>query len=116
MPKGMVLFTDGSLTARSTVHSGDLKKAIGIDFEGSLELSLAARHRRNSIQLEFTQKAVVLALCTLSLIYREGDGRLVVLDGSENTSLVRGDGGITRNDNSKYVTLHGHTQGERCDI
>jgi len=49
-------------------------------------------------------------------IHREGNGRLVVLDGSKYTGLVSRNRRVPRDDNSKHVTLHSDTKGEWGDI
>ena len=105
-----------SLAARCTVLSGDLEQTVRIELEGSEELRSTAGHGRNASELELAEQAVVAALGTLALVHREGDGRLVVLNSGEDTRLVGGDGGVTGNDDTEDVTLHGDTEGEGSDV
>jgi len=93
-----------------------LTQTVGVDLEGTDKLGLASGHRGDSGKLELSQKPVVLAGSPLSLVNGEGDGGLVVLDGGESPRLVGGDGGVSGQDNSENVTLHGNTEGEGSDI
>lgn len=110
------LLTDLSLATRGTVLSSDLQETVSIDLESGDELGLTTEHGRNTVELELAEKTVVAALSTLTLVDREGDGGLVVLDSGEDTRLVGGDGGVTGDDDSEDVTLHGNTEGQRSNI
>jgi hypothetical protein len=114
--------------------SGDLEETIGVNLEGGDELSLATGHRRNASKFKFAEQTVVTALGTFTFvalgkinkpriteekecnIHREGNSRLVVLDSGECPGLVGGDGRVAGNDDTKDVTLHGNTEGERGNI
>ena len=111
-----VVLTDLSLAARSTVLGSDLQETVSIDLEGGNELGLATGHGGNTVALELAEETVVTALSTLTLVDGEGDGGLVVLNGGEDTRLVGGDGGVTGNDDTEDVTLHGDTEGEGSDV
>lgn len=108
--------TDGSLAAGSTVHGRDLEETVGVNLKGGDELSLATGHGRDTSELKLSEKSVIPALSTLALVNGEGDGGLVILDGGERSALVGGDGGVTGNDDTKDVTLHGNTEGKRGDV
>lgn len=93
-----------------------LTQTVGIDLEGTDELGLPSGHRGDTGKLELSQKPVVLASSPLSLVDGERDGGLVVLDGGESPRLVGGNGGVSGQDDSEDVTLHGDTEGEGSDI
>ena len=67
-------------------------------------------------ELEFSEETVVATLSTLTLIDGESDGGLVVFNGCENSLFDGWDLGVTGNDDTENVTLHGNTKGERSDI
>lgn len=60
--------TNGRLAARGTVLCRDLEETIRINLEGSDEFCLAAWHRRDTRQLEFTKQTIIAALRPLSLV------------------------------------------------
>lgn len=60
--------TDGSLAAGSTVHGGHLEQTVGVDLEGGDELGLATGHGWDTVELELSEKSVVAALGSLSLV------------------------------------------------
>lgn len=111
-----VLDRDLSLSARGSVHGGNLEETVGVDLESADELGLTSGHRGDTGELKLTQESVVLALSSLTLVHGERDSGLVVLDGGESSGLVGGDGGVSGQDNTENVTLHGDTEGERSDI
>ena len=114
--RGIKQLTDLSLAARSTVLGSDLQETVSIDLEGGNELGLATGHGGNTVELELAEETVVTALSTLTLVDGEGDGGLVVLNGGEDTRLVGGDGGVTGDDDTENVNLHGNTEGEGSNI
>lgn len=111
-----VLDGDLSLSARGTVLSRDLEETVSVNLKGANKLGLASGHRRNTRKLELSKESVVLALGSLTLVDREHDGSLVVLDSGEDSRLVGGDGSVSGENNTEDVTLHGNTKGERGDI
>lgn len=111
-----VLDGDLSLSARGTVLSRDLEETVSVNLEGTNKLGLASGHRGDTRKLELSKKSVVLALGSLTLVDREHDGSLVVLDSGEDSRLVGGDGGVSGENNTEDVTLHGNTKRERGDI
>ena len=104
---------DVGTSTRGLVESGNLEETVGVNLEGTDELGLSSGLRGDAGKLEFSEKPVLLAGNTLSLVDGEGDGSLVVLDGSEGSGLVGGDRGVTGNDDTEDVSLHGNTEGER---
>lgn len=111
-----VLDRDLSLSARCLVLGGNLEETVGVNLEGTDELGLSSGHRWDTGKLEFTEKSVVLALCSLTLVDGEHDGGLVVLDSGESSGLVGRNGGVSGENDTEDVTLHGDTEGERSDI
>ena len=111
-----VLDGDVGLSAGSAVLGGDLQQTVGVDLEGTDELGLSSGHGWDTGKLEFTEQSVVLALGSLTLVDWEHDGGLVVLDSGEHSGLVGGDGGVSGENDTEDVTLHGDTEGERGDI
>jgi len=107
---------NGSFAAGGAVLSSDLQETVGIDLKGGDKLGLTTGHGRNAIKFELAKETVVAALSTLALVNREGDRGLVVLDGSEDTRFIRGNGSVTRHNNTEDVTLHCNTQGQRSNI
>ena len=71
MRKPFGLLTDLSLAARGTVLSSDFQETVSIDLEGGDQLGLAAWHGGDTVELEFTEQAVVTALCTLAFVPAE---------------------------------------------
>lgn len=49
-------------------------------------------------------------------LHWESDSSLIVLNGSERSRLVGGNGGIPRNNNSENITLHSNAERQRGDI
>lgn len=126
---------DRRLAAGRAVHRGDLEQTVRVDLEGGDELGLATGHGRDTSELELAEQTVVAALGALTLVaelhnqrhelsleteqkrlHREGDRRLVVLDGGEGTRLVGRDGRVTGHNDTENVTLHGNTERERCNV
>jgi len=60
--------TDGSLAARGAVHRGYLEETVSVDLEGGDELGLSTGHRRDTVELEFSEQTVILALRPFALI------------------------------------------------
>ena len=108
--------TDGGFAAGGAVLRRDLEEAVCVDLECCDELRLAPRHRRDAIQLELTEQAVVAALGALALIHGECHRGLVVLNGGKCPRLVCRDGGIPWDNDAEYVALHRNAEGERGDI
>ena len=55
-------------------------------------------------------------MSTLTLIDGESDGGLVVFNGCENSLFDGWDLGVTGNDDTEDITLHGDTKGQGCNI
>ena len=104
---------DVGTSTRGLVESGNLEETVGVNLEGTDELGLSSGLRGDAGKLEFSEEPVLLAGNTLSLVDGEGDGSLVVLDGSEGSGLVGRDRGVTGNDDTEDVSLHSNTEGER---
>ena len=96
--------------------SRDLEETVGINLKGGYKLGLSTGHGGDASELELSEETIVAALGALTLVDGEGDSGLVVLDGGEDTRLVGGDGGVTGNDNTEDITLHGDTEGKRGDV
>lgn len=60
--------TDRRFAAGCAVLCRHLQKTIGINFEGCHQLGLSTQHRRNTVELEFTEQTVIAALSALALI------------------------------------------------
>jgi len=104
------------LTAGSTVLGRDLEETVGVNLESTNKLGLSTGHGWDTRELEFTEKSVVLALGSLTLVDWEHDGSLVVLNSGEDSGFVGRNGGVSGEDDTEDVTLHGNTEGERSDI
>jgi len=103
--------TDRGFAAGSAVLSGNLQETVSIDFKSGHKLSLATGHGRYASELKLAEKAIVTALRTLTLVHREGNGCLIILDSGEDTRLVGGNRGIAGNDNTEDIPMHGNTKG-----
>jgi hypothetical protein len=124
--------TDGSFPAGGTILSGHLEQTVGIDLEGSNKFGLASGHWWDASKLEFSEKPVITALSTFTLVaaresvkepekiqaalHRESNGGLIILNSSERPRLVGRDGGVSGNDNTEDITLHGNTEGKRGNV
>jgi hypothetical protein len=125
--------TDRGFATGCTILGGYFEKTIGVNLERSHELGLTTGHRWNASELKLAQQTVVAALCALALVskhsmsirgiicdsgflHRESDRGLVVFDGGECPRLVGWNWRVSWDDDSENVTLHGNTEGERCNI
>ena len=111
-----VLDRDLSLAARSTILGRDFKKTIGIHLKGTDKLGLTTGHWWDTRKLKLSKKPVVLALSSLTLVYGEHDGGLIVLDSGENSRFVRWNRGVSGKHNTENVALHGNTEGKRSNV
>ena len=107
---------DVSLAAGDLLLGRNLEETVGVNLKGGEELSLATGLGRDTGELELAEKTVVLALGSLTLVDGEGNLGLVVLDSGEDTGLVARNGGVTGNNDTENVTLHGNTERERRNV
>ena len=111
-----VLDSDLGLSAGCSVLGGDLQQTVGVNLEGADKLGLTSGHGGNTGKFEFTQKPVVLALGSFTFVDGEGDSGLVVVNGGEDSRLVGRNGGVSGQDNTENVTLHGNTERQGSNI
>merc|ERR1719460_2254514 len=99
---------DGDLlsVARALVLGADVEDTVRVDLEGNLNLRLATRRRGDARHVELAQLVVVLRHRTLTLVHRDGHGRLVVLVRREDLALLGRDHGVTR-DELRHDTADG---------
>jgi len=96
--------------ARSLLGGSYFKNTVDVDFEDDLENGLTSPHRRNRSQSEFTERGVILAVNTLTLVDRELN-RLLVVGNSGECSLLQARNSLaTGDDRREDVTLHGNTK------
>mmetsp|Transcript_30534 Transcript_30534/g.65782 ORF Transcript_30534/g.65782 Transcript_30534/m.65782 type:complete len:637 (+) Transcript_30534:186-2096(+) len=88
---------DGDLVrlACGLIGGRHIQDAVGVQIEGDLDLGDASGSRRNAIQVELAQQAVVLGHGALALEDLDGHCSLVVSIGGEDLSLLAGDGRIS---------------------
>src|SRR5579884_4079718 len=85
---------DRLLAAGAQVLGLDVEDAVGVDVEGDLDLGHAARGRRDAVEVEPAEGAVVPGELTLTLQHVDLDRGLVVGGGAEDLRARGGDGGV----------------------
>jgi len=93
-----------------------LKDTVGVDIKSDLNLRLAARHRRNARELELAQQVVVASHTSLTFVDLNEYTRLVIGEGREDLSLLRGNGSVARNEHSHDATSGLQAKGERSNV
>merc|ERR1719373_643179 len=81
---GNLLFLIGRFLQR-----GHVQNTVGVNIKTHVNLRLTARHRRDSVQVEFTQQVVISCHRTLSLKHLNQHTRLVVCVRRESLRLLR---------------------------
>ncbi|KAG0921742.1 hypothetical protein G6F30_014188 [Rhizopus arrhizus] len=104
------------VTVGSLVLGTDVDDTIGINIEFDLNLRNTLRGRRNTSQVEVTQKLVVTAKFTFTLEDTDGNLSLTIGGSRENLSLLGRDSGVTVDQTSKDTTEGFDTQGKRGNI
>lgn len=102
--------------AGGLLGGGDLEETVDVDLEDDLKDGLTSLHGRNGSKGEFTERGVILAVDTDTLVDREGDGLLVVGNSGEGSLLDSGDGLATGNDRGEDVALHSDTKIKGNDV
>lgn len=78
---------DVGTAARGLLSGGDLENTVGVNLEDNLKDGLASTHGRNGSKSELSQRGVVLAVDTLTLVDGELNGLLVVGNGGESSPI-----------------------------
>jgi hypothetical protein len=108
--------SDVGATAGGLLSGGDLQDTVHVDLEHTLQSSLTGSHGGDGSQGELSERGVISAVGTLTLVDRELDSSLVVHNSGEGTLLDGRDGLATGNDGSEDVALHGNTKRKRNNI
>src|SRR5882724_549745 len=100
--------SDGLLLIGGFVLGAYVENAVGVDVEGDLDLRQSSGRRRNAIQLELAEGAIIVGEFALALQYVNLHAWLVVRCRRISFHLFRRDGGVARD-------LHGHHAAESFD-
>src|ERR1700728_2192377 len=89
---------DGDLLflVRGVVLCGHVQDTVGVDVERDVDLRHTARRRRNSNEMEFTERTASAGNGTLSVQHMNLRGRLIVRSRRERFRLARRDSRVTR--------------------
>ena len=104
------------LLAGAAVMRGDVEDAVGVDVEGDLDLRHSARRRRDPIQGECPQDAVVPGQRPLALQDHDLHARLRVRRGGEDLRLGGRDGGVALDELGVDLSLGHDPERERGDV
>ena len=98
------------LRTRAEVFGADIHDAVGVDVKGDLDLRHAAARRRDAVQLEQTERLVVLRKLTLALQHMNFHRGLIVHSRREDLALLGRDGGVAVDDLRHHATHGLHAQ------
>ena len=107
---------DRLLLAGALVAGRDVEDAVGVDVEGDLDLGHAHPGRRNSLEVEVAEEAVVAGHRPFALVDLDGDGRLVVLGRGEDFLLFGRDRRVPRDQHGHHAALGFQAERERGDV
>lgn len=109
---------DGNVgtTSRGLLGSSNLEDTVDINLENDLESGLSSPHGGDGSEGELSQRGVVSAVGTLTLVNGELHGCLVIDNGGESALLDRRDSLTTGHNRSEDVTLHSNTERKGNDI
>src|SRR5690606_29082782 len=109
---------NGNLVGLSgtSVLSQYVKDTVCIKGEGYLNLWYSSWCRRDSSQVEATQKVAILGELSLSFEYLNGNCRLVICIGGESLSLLGWDSSVSLNKWGHNITCGLNTQSQWSNV
>jgi hypothetical protein len=107
---------DFLLSARAKVFSTHVQNAVRIDVECDFDLRNAARRRRDTVEVEYTELLVVATQWTLALQHLDLHARLVVAVSRKDLRFACWDRGVTRNHRRSHAAGGFNRQSQRRHI
>ena len=83
------------LLAGTQILGGHIHDAVGINIEGNLNLRHTPAGGRDAVQMEHTQRLIILGKLPLTLQYMDFHRGLIIHSRGENLALLGGDSGIS---------------------
>src|SRR3984957_11635145 len=110
--------SDGDLLffLSGVVLGRDIQDAVGVNVKRHFNLGHAARSRRNSNELEFSQRSISTGYRAFALQHVDFDRRLIIRSSREYFRLPGWNGRVALNQNGHHAALGFNTQRKRSDV
>src|SRR6266480_1369769 len=107
---------DFLLSTSAKIFRANMQNAVRIDVECDFDLRNAARGRRDTVEVEYTELLVIAAQWTLALQHLDLHARLIVAVSRKDLRFARWDRGIPRNHWRCHAASGLDRQSQRCDV